>query len=173
MIWARPGPAVMWPSLGADVVLDSGADDVRAALAEATGGRGVDVAFEAAGNDAAVALAVAAARPGGRVVLAGIPGQDTTTFPASEARRKGLTLKLSRRMKEMYPRATRLPATGSASRSSCRRTREHRGRAGRRGRLLDDRGQGGHSRRGGPRRRAGRAPPAHAAAPAGLARAGR
>ena len=44
-------------AMGADVVLDSGADDVRAALAEATGGRGVDVAFEAAGNDAAVALA--------------------------------------------------------------------------------------------------------------------
>ncbi len=105
-------------AMGADVVLDSGADDVRAALAEATGGRGVDVAFEAAGNDAAVALAVAAARPGGRVVLAGIPGQDTTTFPASEARRKGLTLKLSRRMKEMYPRATRLAAGGLVDVSS-------------------------------------------------------
>jgi Zinc-binding dehydrogenase len=57
------------------------------------GGRGVDVAFESAGNDAAVALAVAAARPGGRVILAGIPGQDTTTFPASVVGRKGLTLK--------------------------------------------------------------------------------
>jgi len=105
-------------AMGADVVLDADADDVHAALAEATGGRGVDVAFESAGNDAAVALAVAAARPGGRVVLAGIPGQDTTTFPASVARRKGLTLKLSRRMRQMYPRTTRLVADGLVDVSS-------------------------------------------------------
>ena len=98
--------------MGADVVLDADADNVHAALAAATGGRGVDVAFEAAGNDAGVALAVAAARPGGRVILAGIPGQDSTTFPASVARRKGLTLKLSRRMKDTYPRATRLAEKG-------------------------------------------------------------
>ena len=48
----------------------------------------------------------------GQVVLAGIPGQETTAFPAAVARRKGLTLKLSRRMKEMYPRATRLVQRG-------------------------------------------------------------
>lgn len=99
-------------AMGADVVLDAAADNVRAAMAEATGGRGVDVAFEVAGNDAGVALAVAAARPGGRVILAGIPGHDSTTFPASLARRKGLTLKLSRRMKDMYPRATWLAHKG-------------------------------------------------------------
>ena len=99
-------------AMGADVVLDAAGDDVHAALAEATGGRGVDVAFEVAGNDAGVALAVEAAKPGGRVILAGIPGQDSTSFPASVARRKGLTLKLSRRMKDMYPRATRLADNG-------------------------------------------------------------
>jgi L-iditol 2-dehydrogenase len=99
-------------AMGADVVLDAGVDDVHAALADATNGRGVDVAFEAAGNDAGVALAFEAARPGGRVVLAGIPGQDSTTFSASVARRKGLTVKLSRRMKDTYPRATRLADKG-------------------------------------------------------------
>ena len=105
-------------AMGADVVLDAGAADLSAALAQATSGRGVDVAFEAAGNDAAVGLAVAAARPGGRVVLAGIPGQDTITFPASVARRKGLTIKLCRRMKDTYPRATRLVAGGLVDVSS-------------------------------------------------------
>jgi L-iditol 2-dehydrogenase len=99
-------------SMGADVVLDATADDIDAALAEATGGRGADVAFEAAGTDPGVGLAVKAARSGGRVILAGIPGQDSTTFPASVARRKGLTLKLSRRMKAMYPRTTRLVDQG-------------------------------------------------------------
>jgi L-iditol 2-dehydrogenase len=45
-------------------------------------------------------------------VLAGIPDADTTTFPASVARRKGLTLVLVRRMKEMYPRAISLAERG-------------------------------------------------------------
>lgn len=99
-------------AMGADVVLDPADPGALAAILDATGGRGVDVAFEVAGNDAAVALSVEAAAPGGQVILAGIPGEDHTAFPASVARRKGLTLKLSRRMKEMYPRATRLVQRG-------------------------------------------------------------
>jgi L-iditol 2-dehydrogenase len=59
----------------------------------------VDVAFETAGEDGAVATAMAAVRVGGRVVLAGIPPTDRTAFQASVARRKGLSLVLSRRMK--------------------------------------------------------------------------
>jgi len=83
-----------------------------AALAELTGG-GVDVAFEIAGTNEAVQLAMAAARPGGRVVLGGIPGDDTTTFRASTARRKGLTIAMVRRMNEVYPRAISLAAHGA------------------------------------------------------------
>jgi L-iditol 2-dehydrogenase len=45
-------------------------------------------------------------------VLAGIPDADSTTFSASLARRKGLTLVLVRRMKEMYPRAISLAQRG-------------------------------------------------------------
>lgn len=99
-------------AMGADVVLDAGAPDVLAQLADATGGRGADLVLEVAGNDDAVGLSVHAARAGAKVVLAGIPGEDSTTFPASVARRKGLTLMLSRRMKEMYPRSTRLVEQG-------------------------------------------------------------
>jgi L-iditol 2-dehydrogenase len=97
---------------GADVVLPADPAGFPQALADATGGRGADVVFEAAGTDAAVALALDAAMPGARVVLAGIPDGDTTTFSASTARRKGLTLVMVRRMKEMYPRATRLVERG-------------------------------------------------------------
>ncbi len=75
-------------------------------------GRGVDVAFEAAGANAAVDAAIAAAKPGARVVLVGIPTDDRTAFTASVARRKGLTIKLSRRMKHTYPRAIQLAASG-------------------------------------------------------------
>ena len=73
---------------------------------------GVDVAFEAAGNDEAVELAMASVRPGGRVVLAGIPGDDAIRFGASLARRKGLTIAMVRRMNEVYPRAISLAERG-------------------------------------------------------------
>jgi L-iditol 2-dehydrogenase len=66
----------------------------------------LDVAFEVAGNDEAVAAAIAMTRPGGHVVLVGIPDDDRTSFPASLARRKGLTIRMARRMKDAYPRAT-------------------------------------------------------------------
>jgi L-iditol 2-dehydrogenase len=72
----------------------------------------VEIAFECAGENGAVEDAIAAARPGGRVVLAGIPDDDRTSFCASTARRKGLTIKLVRRMKHTYPRAIRLVADG-------------------------------------------------------------
>jgi L-iditol 2-dehydrogenase len=84
----------------------------------ATDGRGVDVAFEAAGDNAAVEAAVATVKPGGRVILAGIPDDDRTSFPASVARRKGLTIKLVRRMKLTYPRAIRLVQSGQVDVSS-------------------------------------------------------
>jgi L-iditol 2-dehydrogenase len=89
--------------LGADVVLD-----VDGAFDEI----GADAVFELAGTDAAVEAALRAARPGARVVLGGIPDGDRTSFPASLARRKGLTLALVRRMNEAYPRAIRLVHEG-------------------------------------------------------------
>ena len=71
-------------------------------------GQRVDVAFEVAGQNQAVETAVMAVKPGGLVMLAGIPADDVTSFSASTARRKGLTLKLVRRMKFTYPRAIQL-----------------------------------------------------------------
>ena len=78
----------------------------------ATKGRGVQVAFEVAGENQAVETAVEAAKPGGRAILVGIPVQDWTAFTASTARRKGLTIKLSRRMRYTYPRAIQLVEEG-------------------------------------------------------------
>ena len=72
----------------------------------------MDVAFEAAGNNEAVELAMASVRPGGRVVLAGIPDDDAIRFGASLARRKGLTIAMVRRMNEVYPRAISLAERG-------------------------------------------------------------
>ncbi|GAA0438631.1 sorbitol dehydrogenase [Acrocarpospora corrugata] len=77
-----------------------------------------DVVFEVAGNDTAVDTALELARPGGRVVLVGIPDGDHTSFRASLARRKGLTLALVRRMNDVYPRAIRLVEEGRVNVSS-------------------------------------------------------
>ena len=82
------------------------------AILDATDGRGVDVAFEVAGDNAAVEAAIASTRRGGRVVLIGIPDDDRTAFTASVARRKGLSIMMTRRMKLTYPRAIRLAESG-------------------------------------------------------------
>lgn len=86
-----------------------------------TGDRGVpgapvDVAFEVAGDDGALQDAMDAVRPGGRVVLVGIPSGDRTSFAAGLARRKGLSMLLCRRMQpDDLLRAAALAAAGSIS----------------------------------------------------------
>lgn len=95
---------------GADAVLDP--DEAADAATWKRWGLGADVVLEIAGTDTAVDLAVSAARPGARIVLAGIPDGERTSFPAHLARRKGLTFAMVRRMKEMYPRTIRLVEQG-------------------------------------------------------------
>jgi L-iditol 2-dehydrogenase len=62
----------------------------------------VDVSFEVAGEDAALESAMITAKPGGRVVVVGIPPTNRHSFPAGAARRKGLTVAWSRRMKAIH-----------------------------------------------------------------------
>jgi L-iditol 2-dehydrogenase len=86
--------------------LDAG--DPVAMIRSQTGGRGVDVVFEAAWADQSIGQAADMARLGGRVVLVGIPSEDKLVMKHSTARRKGLTIVMSRRMKHTYPRAIHL-----------------------------------------------------------------
>ncbi len=73
----------------------------------------VDVVYDAAGADGVLDAAIAAARPGGRVVVVGIPDGDRSTFHAAPARRKELTLVLCRRMRASdLPRAIALAESG-------------------------------------------------------------
>ena len=81
-----------------------GADQVLQAAPKG----GLDAVFEVAGDNAAVEAAVETVKPGGRVTLVGIPGDDSTTLRASVVRRKGLALQWVRRMKHTYPRAVQL-----------------------------------------------------------------
>ncbi len=101
-------------SFGASVAIEAPpAGDGSNAILDALDGRGPDVVFEVAGETAAVETAVGAARPGSRVILVGIPSDDRTTFTASTARRKGLTLKLVRRSTpDAFGRAVELAESG-------------------------------------------------------------
>lgn len=90
------------------VPIDCAGEDPARRILRETRGRGVDVVLEAAWGGESVGQAAEAARWGGRVVLVGIPSDDRLEMKHSTARRKGLTILLSRRMKHVYPRAIRL-----------------------------------------------------------------
>ncbi len=107
----RVAKAREWGASEAHLIEDP--RDAIAVVEGATGGRGVDVAIEAAWADESVAVAAEVTRLGGRLVLAGIPGDDRLALKHSTARRKGLTLRLVRRMKHAYPRALALAASGA------------------------------------------------------------
>ena len=92
--------------------LGAGATEAVDAIAPGEGEPVFDVVFDASGSPGAVDAAVDLARPGGTVVLAGIPDEDSTAFRASVARRKGLTFILVRRSVPRNERAYRLIETG-------------------------------------------------------------
>ncbi len=94
-----------------DAARSLGADECRRVEEQAVSLDGIeppDVVFECAGTNAAVETAVDILKPGGRILLAGIPDDDRISFRASVARRKGITLLHVRRMKHTYPRAIQL-----------------------------------------------------------------
>ncbi len=98
--------------LGATTTWNVNEVDPVSVLNDVTEGRGVDVAIEAAWADHSIQMAADMARLGGRLVLVGIPGNDQLHMQHSTARRKGLTIRMARRMKHTYPRAIELATSG-------------------------------------------------------------
>ena len=99
-------------NLGADRILSASKGRHVCDILKQTGGRGVDVVIEAAGTTEAPDQGAQILKPGGRLILVGIPEGDTITLNASNARRKGLTIKLSRRTKHSYPGGVEMIASG-------------------------------------------------------------
>jgi L-iditol 2-dehydrogenase len=98
-----------------DMARRMGADRTGTGLADLrdwSEGEGAPLVIEATNSPFGFRDAVLSARIGGRVVLVGIPDGDTYTLPAAEARRRGLKIKFSRRMGEVYPRAIALVESG-------------------------------------------------------------
>ena len=94
------------------VPLHAAQPDPVTAIHNALGGHGVDAVIEAAWAERSLQQALEICRPGGRIVLVGIPRDDQVTLSHGTARRKGLTLHMCRRMKHTYPRALRLVERG-------------------------------------------------------------
>ena len=105
----QPHRTALARSMGA-----TAAGDGIDAVLDATGGFGCHLVIEATNSPDGFRDAVRATRIGGRIVLAGIPDGDSySPLPAAEARRRGLSLKFSRRMGDVYPRAIELVAAGA------------------------------------------------------------
>ena len=107
-----PGRLELAQRLGADRIFDAADPDVVQAVKDATGGRGLEIVFEAAGENQAVCQATEMVRPGGLVIVGGIPADDRMTVTASVVRRKGLTIRLLRRSKDTLRRSIRLVQEG-------------------------------------------------------------
>jgi len=73
---------------------------------------GPDIVFECAGENDAVGQAVELARPLGKVIVVGIPEEDSYIFPASTSRRKQLTAIFVRRSKHTTTMAIEQVAAG-------------------------------------------------------------
>lgn len=98
--------------LGADAVALSGADDDAAAARTFSGREGVDLVVETAGTASAVEQAVNLCRPGGRVVLTGLPHEPTSLNFFWVVRRE-LRIIGSMIYQDEFPEAMRLLASGA------------------------------------------------------------
>lgn len=101
----RAKKSLEWGATHAYTLGEGASDEI---IMEQTNGRGVDVAFEAAWADESVNTAAKMLRLGGRLLLVGIPSDDNLQMQHSIARRKGLSIIVSRRMKHTYPRAIQI-----------------------------------------------------------------
>lgn len=102
----------MAEKLGVDFAVNPDESDPVEAIMDLTNGRGVDIVFEAAGVSETPHQSAEMCKNGGILALIGIPSDDKIRFRASTTRRKGLTIRMIRRMKHVYPRAINLTASG-------------------------------------------------------------
>lgn len=96
--------------LGADAAIDPSDGNSTAAVVEQTGG-GADISFECAGMPDAVWQTVEVIRPKGRVVVVGIPEEDSYCFPASMCRRREVNIQLVRRSRDTGERSVEMLET--------------------------------------------------------------
>jgi len=75
----------------------------------------VDVAFDAAGTDRSLAECLSAVKPGGTVVVVGIPASENICYNPHQARIKEVNIIHSRRFCDEFPKAIQMVASGRAN----------------------------------------------------------
>src|SRR5512141_155489 len=98
----------------ADLVIDPSKDDVRAIVAERTGGLGVDAVFEMAGHPDAIRTAFDIVRRGGRISLLGLTNKPIALNFSEDIIFKGITVQgiNGRRMYQTWFQMTALLKAG-------------------------------------------------------------
>lgn len=107
------GRLALGARLGAAAVIDAGAEDPAARIAELTGGRGADFVFDASGSSAACASAPALAARGGSVTIIGWPEKASFPYPVETIIEKELDVHGTNRYCNAFPRAIALLASGA------------------------------------------------------------
>ena len=106
-------------------IIDPAEGNARDRVMDMTNGGGMDIALEVAGEAESYQLASPLVKPGGTVVIVGIPSaQEHIPIQAITARRSGLTLKFVRRFNPKdFPRALDMIASGQVQVASLIRHR--------------------------------------------------
>ena len=73
---------------------------------------GVDTVFECCGQPEAITQAVDLLKPGGQLIIVGIPEENKISFDAHKLRRKEISIHNVRRQNEKYPEALEMMGNG-------------------------------------------------------------
>jgi L-iditol 2-dehydrogenase len=107
-----PGRRALAARMGATQTVDPTREDLQAAAADLTGGRGVDCAFEAVGAAATIQQAFTLPRRSGTLVQVGVPAATAmVSFPAYEIFSRELTIRGSCIRTTEFRRAVELLGT--------------------------------------------------------------
>jgi 2-desacetyl-2-hydroxyethyl bacteriochlorophyllide A dehydrogenase len=110
VVVSEPSPyrRAMAQAMGADVVVDPRERDLIEVVQQATDGLGADVVFEAVGLPATIEQAIAAAAPGGTIVIAGVADKAASAiFYPQEIFFKELTIRGTKGVTHGVDRAIR------------------------------------------------------------------
>lgn len=99
----------------ADVCVNTNSESLLQAVLDHTGGRGVDIAFDAAASPETVNMGIAVARPGGRLVLIGIPVASEMPIDIMTAMFKELSIQTVKRSNHNAHAAIELLESGRIS----------------------------------------------------------
>lgn len=97
---------------GADFVVNPYEENFIDIVLKNTQAKGVDRIYEASGNDDAINIITKVTKSGAEVVMIGIPKGDEFNISHSEARKKGLVIKMVRRLSNTIPLAIKLIEDG-------------------------------------------------------------